>query len=174
MAIELEIGENTYISLSDAEDYMSNRLFVDEWTQASDNDKTRALMMATKKIDNLMLRGEKTVSTQTLQFPRALFSEYLYRVQQDIGMVHVSNSYFVVESEISDLVKYACCEEALALLKFGNSERSQMQSQGVKSYSISNLSETFNASSSSVASRLLSSDANLLLRHYILTTAGVS
>tara|TARA_R110002072_G_scaffold152034_1_gene301569 strand:- start:206 stop:643 length:438 start_codon:yes stop_codon:yes gene_type:complete len=50
--------------------YHSLRLHNGAWTTASDNDKVKALTMATTLIDNLAYEYDKTVSTQELEFPR--------------------------------------------------------------------------------------------------------
>jgi len=109
----------SYISLSEANDYFSKRLNVDAWVEASDSDKEKALTMATKAIDRQPLKGQKSDTSQALAFPR----------YPDI--------------EIPEAVKEACCEEALALLDRGNSQRRKLQQEGVQSFSLGNMSETY-------------------------------
>jgi hypothetical protein len=69
MTVELT-DANSYVALDDAETYFEERLNADSWHQAEEVDKMRALIMATKAIDNLNFTGEKTDTEQTLQFPR--------------------------------------------------------------------------------------------------------
>lgn len=53
-----------------------------------------------------------------------------------------STSQYMLIAKIDNKVKYAQCEQALYLVK-GGGERAKLQSEGVKSYSIGDLSETF-------------------------------
>ncbi len=66
----------TYISVSDADVYFSGRLDHDIWDAASPDDKLRALITATRLIDRLNFSGDKSVSTQDLEFPRGTDTDY--------------------------------------------------------------------------------------------------
>lgn len=59
-----------YGSVANANIYFSTRLNTDVWDNALASYKTTSLIMATKIIDNLSYLGDKTVSTQELEFPR--------------------------------------------------------------------------------------------------------
>jgi len=87
------------------------------------------------------LRGRKTNPEQELAFPR----------HQD--------------TEVPEAVKEACCEEALALLESGNSQRRKLQQEGVQSFSLGNMSETFAAGA---GKGLLSQEAKELLRPWLI------
>jgi len=71
-----------------------------------------ALCEATRKIDGLNLAGKKAVATQVNQFPRiytrADGTEY-------------------TQTAVPEDVKQACCEEALAILKYGNTARYKLK-----------------------------------------------
>ena len=131
----------SYISLSEANDYFSKRLNVDAWVEASDSDKEKALTMATKAIDRQPLTGRKTTDNQALAFPR------------------------YPNTEVPEAVKEACCEEALALLERGNSQRRKLQQEGVQSFSLGNMSESYAAGA---GKGLLSQEAKELLRPWLL------
>ncbi len=81
-----------YIELDDAEDYFALRLHTDAWDDAEEEDRTIALTMATKIIDQFNYKGEKTSEVQENEFPRG--------------------GDTVVPTEIQE----ACCEIALKLL----------------------------------------------------------
>jgi hypothetical protein len=131
----------SYVNLTEANEYFSNRLHADAWAEASDADKDKALAMAAKAIDRMPLIGRKAVSEQTLAFPRH------------------------PEIKIPEAVKEACCEEALALLERGNSQRRKLQQEGVQSFTLGSISETF----APVSGRgLLSQEAKELLRPWLL------
>lgn len=174
-SVAVTVGTNSYITLADATTYFKDRLYAAEWTNASADDKARALIMATKRIDSLVLRGIKSVNTQTLQFPRAIFSDYLFYFY-DEKQINFLNpyGYYVVEAEVSQLVKDACCEEALGILKDYQSaeQRKNLQEQGVKSVSIGNVSETY-GSGRNGTTKLLSNDAQMLMKPYLLSCGAV-
>jgi len=87
------------------------------------------------------LRGRKTDLHQPLAFPR------------------------YPDTELPEAVKEACCEEALALLERGNSQRRKLQQEGVQSFSLGNMSETFAAGA---GKGLLSQEAKELLRPWLI------
>jgi hypothetical protein len=130
-----------YVSLAEANEYFSDRLHADAWADASDADKDKALAMAAKAIDRQPLKGRKTDPSQPLAFPR------------------------YPDTEIPTTVKEACCEEALALLERGNSQRRRLQQEGVQSFTLGNMSETYAAGA---GKGLLSQEAKELLRPWLL------
>lgn len=58
------------ISRADADTFFDERLNVTAWTGASDDDKDKALVMATQAFNKLNCLGEKTDEDQENQFPR--------------------------------------------------------------------------------------------------------
>jgi len=82
----------SYADLTFAELYFSDRLHVDAWEDATDAEKQKALAMATRAIDKLNFRGEKTDLKQEYQWPRG------------------------EQTEVPQAIKDACCELALSLL----------------------------------------------------------
>ena len=137
----------SYVSLAEANEYFSNRLHADAWVEASDADKEKALAMATKTIDRQRLNGRKTNPSQPLAFPR------------------------YPDAEIPQNVKEACCEEALAILESGNSQRRKLQQEGVQSFSIGNLSETFAAGA---GRGMLSQEAKELLQPWLIGAVNIT
>lgn len=71
---------SSYATESEAQTYFDSRLHTEPWDDASTTDRSKALAQATKIIDRLNFSGEKTESTQELQFPRGGDTE----VPQDI------------------------------------------------------------------------------------------
>jgi hypothetical protein len=140
----------SYVSVAYADSYFDGVLFPEPWFTTPDETKQKALNLATKRIDSLPIRGVKVSDTQPFQFPRALYSER--------GLVY--------ESEVSDAVLNAVCEEALALLKGGSEadKRAQLQRQGVTSFSLGGLSESY--SGAYTGNKLLSVTATQLLSKY--------
>ena len=131
----------SYVSLAEANEYFSSRLHADAWAEASDADKDKALAMAAKAIDRQPLKGRKTDLAQEMAFPR------------------------YPDTEVPQAIKEACCEEALEILERGNSQRRRLQKEGVQSFSLGNMSETFAASA---GKGLLSQEAKELLKPWLL------
>lgn len=121
---------NSYVTLADADAYMATR-FETAWTAAAGSDETRkkALVQATRQLDQLAWQGVKMSATQALEWPRD------------------------VQEEASDTIppwlENACCEQALWILANsttgGQDQRQELQAAGVTAYSIGGLSETFGA-----------------------------
>ncbi|MDP4143185.1 MAG: hypothetical protein Q8936_01705 [Bacillota bacterium] len=175
MAVTLVIGDNSYIDLDYANNYFSERLYTDPWNSAGDDTKVKAILMATKKIERQPLQGRKAVNNQVLQFPRMIYSYNNYNWLDSYFVTENGNKYitssqgWIIESEVSERVKQAVCEEALALLEFGNNKRLKLQQQGVKSFSVSKLSETYTGSTI----KILSQEAKELLQPYLATSVEI-
>ena len=60
---------NSYVSVSEADDYFAAHLDSNFWPTAS-KDKQAALVMATNRIDAETFQGRRTELTQSLQWPR--------------------------------------------------------------------------------------------------------
>lgn len=138
----------SYATVEYADTYFDNQLFADTWTAASDTTKEKALKMATRKIDQMFLKGCKADRSQPLEFPRD------------------------GESEVTQEVKEATCEEALTIIKGGSlaHNRAEMQRQGITSFGLGPLSETY--SGVSTPGKLMSPTAAKLMTRY--TSGGWS
>jgi hypothetical protein len=145
---------------------------------ASSTTQEWYLQRATKIIDSLSFGGYKLLSTQDRQFPRK------YDPTDSLnpwGNTYSEDSwgYIYDSSDVPDDVKEACCEEALALYEFytdsASSKRQSLQNQGVKSYSIGPLSETFGTVEAGGSSTygLKSTIAYDLLQKYISTRGDI-
>jgi len=137
----------SYVNLTEANEYFSNRLHADAWAEASDADKDKALAMAAKAIDRQPLSGRKADTAQTLAFPRH------------------------PDTEVPVAVKDACCEVALALLERSNSQRRKLQQEGVQSFTLGNLSETYAAGA---GKGLLSQEAKEFLKPWLLGSVFIT
>jgi RNase P subunit RPR2 len=137
----------SYVSLTEANEYFSDRLHADAWAEAADADKEKALAMATKAIDRQPLKGRKTDLVQEMAFPR------------------------YPDTEVPQAIKEACCEEALAILERGNSQRRRLQKEGVQSFTLGNMSETYAPGS---GKGLLSQEAKELLRPWLIGAVNIT
>lgn len=132
----LAVGENSYISVEDADAFFAD-IYAPEvfpWQEADDTAKEQALITATRRIDAQSYLGRKKDPEQLLQFPRC----YAATVEEEATEV--------CDLDILPHVKAATCEEALAILagESGDEElRAKLQAQGVTSAKIGSTSETF-------------------------------
>lgn len=122
LAITVEDGtskttSNSYISLADAETYFESRLHITNWTEATTDNKNRALVQAARMIDRYVRYiGWKTEDTQAMEWPRAgiyydgskYWSDVSYQIEWEV--------YSVADNYIPKEIKYAQCELALTLL----------------------------------------------------------
>ena len=110
--------------------------------------KLPCLCEATRKIDGLNLAGKKVLTTQVNQFPRVYTK---------------ADGSTYTQSAVPEDVKQACCEEALAILKYGNTSRYKLKLEGVANFSVGSISGTFDGKVSS----LLSPEAARIMKKYL-------
>lgn len=120
-------SSNSYLTVAAADTIFNNRLAVTAWTDATTDDKGRALIMATSDIDALKLRGYKLTTSQALQFPRNCQDE--------------------ATDTIPVAIQRATCEQALAILQNstngGRTEAQTKSAAGITSHRLGDFSESF-------------------------------
>lgn len=100
---------NSYVLVATADTYFDNRVNSGAWNNVVDtDDKTRALIMATNRIEQEKYRGVIAQTTQRLQFPRT-------GISYDDGTP-------VASTIIPLQVQYAEMEMALEVLRAGTSD----------------------------------------------------
>lgn len=138
MALVATVGASTanaYDTLANANTYFASgdHPKYSTWNALTDAEKTSYLIQATRQIDALKINGPKYTTTatsgvpdQALKFPRA--------VDYDDGTTFIPVR-----------VKHAMFEQALFLADnlAGSEERLNLQRQGVKSFSLGDLSESY-------------------------------
>jgi hypothetical protein len=73
MSLDATIGgtaSNSYCTVAFGDSYFGDRLNSSEWTGASNGDKEKALITATRRIDEESFLGFKVSSHQSLKWPR--------------------------------------------------------------------------------------------------------
>ncbi len=76
----LNTSQPFYGSVAGGDEYFLQVLRSDAWFCATDQQKQQSLYEATEAIDNLNYRGQPTVETQALQFPRGGDTEVPYDI----------------------------------------------------------------------------------------------
>jgi len=113
---------NSYISVEDADNYFAKRMHTDNWDAASDVNKQKALMDATRRLDRIEYTGEKTNNDQALEWPRTGATLRDEALDDDI-----------IPTRILD----ATCELALAVL---SSNINPGLPEGVQSFTVGGVS----------------------------------
>jgi hypothetical protein len=107
------------------------------WDDANDDTKARALISATRSLGNLTLKFRPTIQTQALPFPRTIArGVFAYDEWQFIQPAYD-------DTKVPQEVKDSECEEAFALLKYGDSERLRLQQEGVTSITLGKMQESY-------------------------------
>lgn len=117
---------DSYTSVEQADLYFSTRLFVDEWSTASNGMKLNALIEATRILDKFAYKGVKSSTTQTHEFPRQGLNGY-------------------TDTEIPKEIAYAQFEIAYALLK-GRDPEQEVRGAYVTSRKYSGVGTTYDSS----------------------------
>ena len=113
--------ENSYVTPEEAETYFATRLENSAWNAATDDIKERALITASRKLENLNFLGVKAVCSQPMAFPR-LFGSW---------------------EGIPEAVEQAVFEEAIALLEQGDSVHTKNRELGIQSVSLGSASVAY-------------------------------
>jgi hypothetical protein len=114
-AVDATVGgasANSYVTIAEADAYLVARLNAGAWeTDATADEKIRAVIEATRELDRLSWQGRRASTTQALAWPR------YWVVDPD------SPSAFNVDSTIiPQRVKDATCELALEFLRAGTTD----------------------------------------------------
>lgn len=107
-ATAADASANSYVTVAEADAYLDARLNVSAYTGAATDDKERALIMATRRVDLERFEGEKSTDGQALKWPR------LWATDDD------GNEFS--SGVIPQIVKDATCELALRFLNDGTTD----------------------------------------------------
>lgn len=171
--MSLQVGVNSYLDVAAADVYFSDRLGAEAWAALTAPQKSQALVTATRRLERLPYLGAKKDAAQSLAFPRCY-------PPTGLPLISNPNSFddllygagWYCESDVPQAIKDAACEEALALVTIGKSQRLELQAQGVKGFSLGRLSETFGPAPKGLGG-LLSLEARELLRPYVAGAVGI-
>lgn len=170
--MSLQVGVNSYLDVAAANAYFSDRLGAEAWDALTDAQKSQALVTATRRLERLPYVGAKKDQAQALQFPRCYPPTGLPLVPSDSSFDDLLYAGWYCESDVPQAIKDAVCEEALALVSIGKSQRLELQAQGVRSLSLGRLSESYGPPPKGLGG-LLSLEARELLRPYVAGAVGI-
>lgn len=136
------IDKNCFVTLEEAEIYFKERFGSSIWAESESIEKEKALITATKRLNNLAYIGYKKEPFQPLEFPRKL----------------TQDSYCSYNMpEIPQEIKDATCEEAISIMEYvSNNGESSLNDptfvwQSFKLGDVSQTSASANNSNTSLA-----------------------
>lgn len=137
LARDLPAPEVTvYVSAEQMDAYVADRPGSSSWDDLDETAQTAHIVYTSKLIDSLPFVGKKyetDISEQPLQWPRLIKTRRGWVVERDADGNAV----------VPQLIRDAVCEEILARLDTTNDARRALQEGGVKSFHLSDLSETY-------------------------------
>ena len=110
---------NSYVSVSEADDYFGGHLQYDLWNDKTNEEKQRFLVSATTRLDMEQWTGKKTTVAQRLQWPREYVesrdADYLDTVNERIDFLNdgTSPTYYINKDTIPNELKQATYETAI-------------------------------------------------------------
>ena len=150
----MEVGTDTYISLADADAYVTSRFVGADpdrvrWEALANGDKEIYLLNACRAIDTLPLQGEALRAGQTLAFPRA--RPALPEVPETVKLAQAELALWLSDS----------ASRADGNLKLG------LQAQGVSGISLGSTSMSFGLSGGEKSTAFVCPRAAELLKRYV-------
>lgn len=108
---------NSYISVTQADDFFAAHLDSNYWTGLSTSKKQAALVQATNRIDQESFGGRITVDAQRLQWPRTFIISRDKDPRAETTAEFIGGAYYRPSNVIYKELIEATCELALFLIK---------------------------------------------------------
>ena len=167
----LVVDTDTYISQADATTYINGHYATTDaeyiaWAALTSDNKDAHLRKAVQTIDRQPLVGFKKTTTQALAFPRTLYTEASHSAVFVSNLMPYDNWY--TQTTTPQAILDAQCEIAISNAT-GTSVRVTLQRQGVKSFSIGNLSESLTG-----AANALPYEAKELMKPYLAGSVRIT
>src|SRR5690606_32982672 len=116
----------SYVTLEEANAYMDRLIDAGAWDNADEGTREKALVEATRRIDMQRWRGRKR-DDGPRAFPRCFWEPGKRAPQTALSTDNRHGRGWWCESEVSQAVKDACCEEARAILRAAKDNAGQMR-----------------------------------------------
>ena len=113
---------NSYISVTQADDFFTAHLDQEYWTNLSTSKKQAALVQATNRIDQEQFGGRRTIDAQRLQWPRTFIISRDKTPKSEEVAEFIGGAYYRPSNEIYKELIEATCEMALYLIKMNQGE----------------------------------------------------
>lgn len=147
---------NSYVTEADADTYFGERLNVSAWDGASTDDRERALIMASRRLDQERYQGEKTATGQALEWPR---TDALDKDGEEYGT-----------STIPQIVEDATCEMALVLLNANAEGTDTLADSGLEQFKSAKVGELAVEKDQTYEAGQLPQNVKRILSHVLRTS----
>lgn len=116
VATPKDASANTYATRAEADTYFGDRLHASAWTSATTDQKDQALLWAAKILDTrVKWNGTKTTLGQAMDWPRAYVRDVDFVIPPPASSYDLDDFYIDADT-VPNWLKWAQCEQALALL----------------------------------------------------------
>ena len=124
-------SSNSYVTLIDANGYFTNQLGAEAWTSADEDTRAKALVSATRILEELSYSGRVMDVAQVLGWPRV--AQYF---DPRTGRLQVTTA-----DVVPNRIKFACYEQALHILQNPEvlQDNARVESVGVSTVNITNI-----------------------------------
>ncbi|QLA18956.1 DnaT-like ssDNA-binding protein [Desulfolutivibrio sulfoxidireducens] len=98
-------GTNSYVTEAEATAYFADRLHADAWTEATEGNRQKALLMACKLLDgHILWTGYKTDDAQALAWPRiGVTGVALDVVPASVGIAQMELALILLKTDVTAL-----------------------------------------------------------------------
>lgn len=115
LSFDVPIDESKlYRTIADVDAYFREQLYASDWTNASDDDRNKALLAATRSVDSLRFKGLKKAVYDLLVTDEDATDEEIQDAYD--SQLHQFPRDTQTADTVPDQVFYAVCEEAISLL----------------------------------------------------------
>lgn len=122
---------NSYVSVAEANDYFTGRLYASAWTAAATTDKEKALVLASLVIDaQVRFNGGRLNQSQGLQWPRVNCPDPDWKENTNSSS---DENGFMPSNEVPKLIRQATCEMGKELL---TADRTLTENEGINQISL--------------------------------------
>lgn len=166
-----------FCTVEEADQYFAERFGSDNWKEQTEENKKKAIVTATRKLNQLNFKGFQVEPTQPLAFPRLFKPNFLskrsYTLEAKAIMVR-DKEYIYIEA--CEEMLFACCEEAASIVQSTeNSIHIKNQKMGIASANImgDSVSYTGNAAAIKSAAENICPEALSYIDKFLIKTARV-
>ena len=166
-----------FCTVEDADQYFAEKFGGESWASETEENKKKAIVTATRKLNKLKLKGFPVDFNQPLAFPRYFKPNFLskrtYTAEAKALTIRGKDYIYIEESE--DMMM-ACCEEAASIMQSTeNSVHIKNQKLGIASATIMGDSVAYTGNAASIGSTVESvcPEALQFIDKFLMKTARV-
>lgn len=163
-----------FCTVEEADQYFSEKFGGENWAEKTQEDKQKAIITATRKLNQLAFKGFKVNTEQPLAFPRYYKPNFASKrnYTSEANAVKIYGKSYILIEEPEEMV-FACCEEAASLFQRNeDSVHIKNQKLGIASTSILGNSVSYTGNGAADITNVCS-EALYHIEKYLMQTARV-